>query len=189
MYVPGWVWVHCRKILHGLTRLSPVVNQRSWPRVHFVSQPRPTSLPSLSRSSSGAANDEFVPRQSAIDTDMEKAALVMVMVRRIDDYVTGGDPIKHAFEPVGPLADAGFEGRRRLHVTKGDLHGVEHDGELPTICGIYFRLCQAVADAGIESPSSSEKLSRTPLNEILRLITSNKVRDVPSRGGRWLRLG
>jgi hypothetical protein len=131
-----------------------------------------------------AANDEFAPRQSAIDTDMEKAALVMVMMRRIDDYVTGGNPIKHPVEPLGPLADAGFEGRRRLHVAKGDLHGVEHDGELPTICGIYFRLRQAVADAGIGSPSS-----RTPLHEMHRPITSNKLRDVPIRSGPLAALG
>jgi len=58
-----------------------------------------------------AANDEFVPRQSDIDTDMEQPALVMVTMRRIDDHVTGGHPIEHPFEPHGPLADSNFEGR------------------------------------------------------------------------------
>jgi hypothetical protein len=126
-----------------------------------------------------AANDEFAPRQSAIDTDMEKVALVMVMMRRIDDYVTGGDPIKHPFEPLSPLADAGFEGCRWLHVTKGDLHRVEHDGELPTVCGTYPGFAKPLR-CRYWIVKLIRKLSCAPRNEMRRLLTANKMRDVPS---------
>jgi hypothetical protein len=67
------------------------------------------------------ANVNIPARNFERDADAIELPRAVVAVRGVDDHATTDYAIMEAFKPCGLLTNARLNGRRSLHVLKGDL--------------------------------------------------------------------
>lgn len=68
-----------------------------------------------------AGHGDLAAGQGDVDVHAEQAALMLVLVRRLDDDAAADDLLTVTVEFRGEFVDAGLQGRRGIHVTEGDL--------------------------------------------------------------------
>ncbi len=77
-----------------------------------------------------ALHDNFLPRQSQINSNMQGLAFLMVTVRNLYCHATRGDAVVESFEFLGLCANPALHLSGMLHVAKCDLQRKRH-GLLP----------------------------------------------------------